>query len=94
MPATNGFLYGTVFLAFARLYPDFMLYILFVLPVKIQVAGAAAVDLLRLRFLDRRLDGAGDDRGVGGQLLAVLRPRAFGEMRSTAIGGCSFRRKR
>ena len=26
-PATNGFLYGTVFLAFARLYPDFTMYI-------------------------------------------------------------------
>jgi hypothetical protein len=34
--ATNGFLYGTVFLAFARLYPDFTLLIFFVLPVKIR----------------------------------------------------------
>jgi hypothetical protein len=29
-------LYGTVFLAFARLYPDFELYIFFILPVKIR----------------------------------------------------------
>jgi hypothetical protein len=36
MPANNGFLYGTVFLAFARLYPEFVLYIMFVLPVKIK----------------------------------------------------------
>ena len=36
IPANNGFLYGTVFLAFARLYPDFVLYILFVLPIKIK----------------------------------------------------------
>jgi hypothetical protein len=36
MPATNLFLNGTVFLAFARLYPDFVLYIFFVLPVKIR----------------------------------------------------------
>lgn len=35
-PANNGFLYGTVFLAFARLYPDFVLYIMFLLPVKIK----------------------------------------------------------
>jgi hypothetical protein len=34
--ANNGFLYGTVFLAFARLYPDFTLSIFFVLPVKIR----------------------------------------------------------
>lgn len=33
-PATNAFLYGSVFFAFAYLYPDFMLYILFILPVK------------------------------------------------------------
>ena len=36
LPASNGFLYGTVFLAFARLYPDFVLYIMFILPVKIR----------------------------------------------------------
>jgi hypothetical protein len=34
--ASNGFLYGSVFLAFARLYPDFTLYLFFVLPVKIK----------------------------------------------------------
>jgi hypothetical protein len=36
VPANNGFLYGTVFLAFARLYPEFVLYIMFILPVKIK----------------------------------------------------------
>ena len=37
MPASNGFLYGTVFLAFARFFPDFTIYIMFfVLPVKIR----------------------------------------------------------
>jgi hypothetical protein len=35
-PASSGFLYGTVFLAFARLYPDFTMFIFFVLPVKIR----------------------------------------------------------
>lgn len=34
--APNYFLYGTVFLAFARLYPDYMLYVFFVVPVKIR----------------------------------------------------------
>ncbi|MGE3242955.1 MAG: rhomboid family intramembrane serine protease [Pirellulales bacterium] len=32
--ASNAFLYGSVFLAFARLYPDFTMYIFFVFPVK------------------------------------------------------------
>lgn len=34
--ASNLFLYGTVFLAFARLYPEFVLSIMFVLPVKVR----------------------------------------------------------
>ncbi len=34
--ATNVFLGGSVFLAFALLYPDFQLYIFFILPVKIK----------------------------------------------------------
>ena len=36
IPASNVFLEGTVFLAFAMLYPDFELYIFFILPVKIK----------------------------------------------------------
>jgi hypothetical protein len=36
VPATNLFLQASVFLAFAYLYPDFELYIFFVLPVKIK----------------------------------------------------------
>jgi hypothetical protein len=36
LPASNGFLYGSVFLAFARLYPDFVMYIFFILPIKIR----------------------------------------------------------
>jgi hypothetical protein len=35
-PATNVFIGGSVFLAFAFLYPDFQMYILFILPVKIK----------------------------------------------------------
>ena len=34
--ATNGFLYGSVFLAFARLFPDFELHLFFILPIKIK----------------------------------------------------------
>jgi len=34
--ATNLFLQGSVFLAFAWLYPDFLLYIFFIIPVKIK----------------------------------------------------------
>jgi hypothetical protein len=36
MAASSSFLYGTVFLAFARLYPDFTIYLFFILPVKIR----------------------------------------------------------
>lgn len=36
LPANNGFLYGTVFLAFARLFPDFVITLFFILPVKIK----------------------------------------------------------
>jgi len=35
-PAGNGFLAGTVFLAFAFLNPDFVIYVFFILPVKIK----------------------------------------------------------
>jgi hypothetical protein len=36
IPTGNGFLYGSLFLAFAHLYPNFELCIMFVLPVKIK----------------------------------------------------------
>ena len=35
-PATNIFIGGSVFLAFAFLYPDFELYLFFILPIKIK----------------------------------------------------------
>jgi hypothetical protein len=34
--ATNGFLYSSLFLAFARLYPDFTLNLFFILPIRIK----------------------------------------------------------
>jgi hypothetical protein len=36
IPTSNGFLYGSLFLAFAYLYPNFELCIMFVFPVKIK----------------------------------------------------------
>jgi hypothetical protein len=33
---TNAFLYGSIFLAFARLYPDFIITIFFILPIRIK----------------------------------------------------------
>ena len=36
MPATNGFLAGSVFLAFAHLYPNFKICLFFILPVKVK----------------------------------------------------------
>jgi len=36
LPIANGFLYGTVFLAFAYLFPDFTLMLFFILPIKIK----------------------------------------------------------
>ena len=36
MPTGNAFLYGSIFLAFAYLYPNFELRIMFVLPVKVK----------------------------------------------------------
>ena len=36
LTATNAFLYGTVFLAFARLYPNFTLNLFFILPIQVK----------------------------------------------------------
>lgn len=36
VPATNGFLEGSVFLAFAYLFPNFVIYLFYILPVKIK----------------------------------------------------------
>src|SRR5260370_14984329 len=44
-PATNAYLEGSVFLAFAYLYPDFEMYLFFILPVKIK--WLALVTLIR-----------------------------------------------
>jgi hypothetical protein len=36
VPASSGFLFGSVFLAFARFFPEFTLYVMFVIPIKIK----------------------------------------------------------
>jgi hypothetical protein len=51
MPASIVFLQGTVFLAFARLYPDFTLLIFFILPVKIRWLALLTWILYGFEFL-------------------------------------------
>jgi hypothetical protein len=65
LPANNGFLYGTVFLAFARLYPDFVLYIMFILPVKIKWLAMLQWIFYGLQFL-------GGDWMVKGMVVASV----------------------
>ncbi len=36
IPADNKFLYGTLFLAFARLYPNYVIHLFFILPIQIK----------------------------------------------------------
>lgn len=52
--APNEFLYGTVFLAFARLYPDFVLSIFFVLPVKVRWLATFTWIIYGMNFLFSR----------------------------------------
>ena len=74
--ASNAFLYGTVFLAFARLYPEFTMYIFFVLPVKIRWLALLHVDHVRRdAVVFAVVVGAVDGRGGRVQLPGVLRPR-------------------
>ncbi len=43
LPSTNAFLEASVFLAFATLYPEFVFYIFFVVPVKVKWLAALQV---------------------------------------------------
>lgn len=49
--ATNGYLYGSIFLAFARLYPDFTMMLFFVLPVKVKWLAVFAWAMYFLEFM-------------------------------------------
>lgn len=40
VPATNGFITGSIFLAFAFLFPDFLIYLFFFIPVKVKYVAA------------------------------------------------------
>lgn len=58
--ADNSFLYGTVFLAFARLFPDFTINLFFILPIKIKWLALLAwfgyaVELVRGDWMTRLL---------------------------------------
>ena len=44
---SNAFLFGSVFLAFAFLFPDFTIYLFFLIPVKIKVLAFIAWAELR-----------------------------------------------
>jgi hypothetical protein len=55
---SNGFLYGSLFLAFARLYPDFVIMLFFVLPVRIKWLALLAW----LGYLLAFIDGSWSDR--------------------------------
>ena len=50
--AANGFLYGSTFLAFAFLYPDFLFYLFLVLPVRVKYLAWVAWGFYLLRFLN------------------------------------------
>ena len=50
--AANGFLYGSTFLAFAFLYPDFLFYLFFVLPVRVKYLAWVTWGFYLLAFLN------------------------------------------
>ncbi|HMP04837.1 MAG TPA: hypothetical protein PJ982_00675 [Lacipirellulaceae bacterium] len=56
--ATNAFLYSSIFLAFARVYPDYVLHLFFVLPIRIK--WLALVQAIGLGYLFLRSATAGD----------------------------------
>ncbi len=51
VPATNGFLYATVFLAFAFLFPDFVIHLYFILPIRIKWLALLAWALYGVSFV-------------------------------------------
>ena len=57
LPATNGYLMASVFLAFAYLYPDFQIYLFFILPVKVKWLATFTWILYFLTFV-----GSGAER--------------------------------
>ena len=93
--ASNGFLYSSIFLAFARLFPDFIINLFFVLPIRIKWLALLHVDRLRLH---RWPPATGMTRHARArhraQLPAVLRPRALCASCATAIAAARSRRRR
>ena len=74
--ASNMYFEGTVFLAFARLYPEFVVYLMFILPVKVRWLATLTWVVYGITFLfaDSWLE-RGIIVGRGVQLPGVLRPR-------------------
>ena len=56
VPATNSYLLGSVFLAFAFLYPDFQLMLFFIIPVKVKWLAALTWVLYGIGFLTALTD--------------------------------------
>ncbi|MFW6058918.1 MAG: rhomboid family intramembrane serine protease [Phycisphaeraceae bacterium] len=57
VPATNVYLLGSVFLAFAFLYPEFRILLLLIIPVKVKWLAALTWVLYGLGFLRAATDG-------------------------------------
>lgn len=55
--ATNFFLYTSIFLAFAYLYPDFEFLLFFILPVKVKYLGMLTAGMLAFQFIAADLSG-------------------------------------
>ncbi len=90
-PASPGFLQGSVFLAFAYLYPDFQLLLFFILPVKVKWLAMLAW----IGYFSVMVFGDLDDAVVGGGVgveffpLLLARHRAANEVRALANGSPS-----
>ncbi len=51
VPASNYFLYGSVFLAFARFFPDFVINLFLILPIKVKWLALIAWIIYALQFI-------------------------------------------
>ena len=73
-PVSNAFIGGSVFLAFAFLFPDFQLLLFFVLPVRNQMAGSHHLAWIRLSVPGGRLVNPHDGACLGGQFSGIFCP--------------------
>ena len=73
LPASNGFLYSTVFLAFAQLNPDYVIRVYFILPDTNPLVSSADVVGLRVSSPIRTLVREGYHHSLRLELFPVLR---------------------